>query len=194
MLYATGWKVEDSEEATIETADTDAASDELHDDEDVDDEYDDEEDVEDDEDDDDDEDIDEPVATMEEAARGNEAIISPAITLAEDMSGGIVSVVESTSGTTISSDCEDMIALDLEQSPSLEVEGRIVSSSTLRMALDATRKLLMSSAAISLPRSAVVLSHSVMHFEFNGSTTSWDEGSAITLLTSEEFIGGNTIG
>ena len=138
LLYAIGWKLDDSDEAPIDTADTEAPSDVLQDvdddddeDDDVDEEEEDEdEDEDDDDEDDEDDDIDDPAKSMEEAVSGNEAIISPAIRLAEDVSGDIVSVVESTSGTTISSELEDMIALDFGKIPSDEVDGRIVSSST----------------------------------------------------------------
>lgn len=72
------------------------------DDDEADEDEDDEE--EDDDDDDDDDDIDVPDSPMEETVKGYVAIISPSIRLTEDVSGGTVSVVESTSGTTISSD------------------------------------------------------------------------------------------
>lgn len=166
--------MDDSEEPVIDTA-SDEPDDEEADEEDDEEEEEDEDDEYDDSDDDDDMDTegivggpDEPIG---ELLSGKEEAITSPVRSAVDVSGGIVSVVESTSGTTTSSDAADMmIALDLAEKPSPEVDGRIVSSPVPpppQCPLVPTTPEVVAS----LP-SSVVLSHSVMHLELNGSISS----------------------
>lgn len=184
----------------IETAETDAAKDELDDDDvDEEEEEDDDDDDDDDEDDEDEDDrdtahevegIDGPDDSTEVAENGKHVVIISPARLAEDVSGAKVSVVESTSGTTMSSDAGDIvIALVLGKSPP-EVEGRIVSSPLLDSPLAPVPMAVLAS-----PPSSVVLSHSVvMHFEFSGSICSSRACCDCNITGGDELIDESTTG